>query len=878
MPLRLVRVRGRGLCGLAAFILSILLAAALQAEAPRPEETLPLGEIRERQIKADEVHAWRITVAPGTALLVTVDQHSIALMVEARGPEGREPIAVHAGERWGPEVLLLETAGEFRIEVRPQDKSVWPGKYTIRTETLLEGKSDKRDALTLMSRAGQETVLDTLESRRQAVALYRQALEAWRSLGDRAQEAETLSCIAILEANSSELRPATEDFLAGLKLWQELKERQREAETLNWLGNIYRDTQEVAKAREPLEKALSLWHGLEESFQEAETRGNLCLLELVQGSLSAALTGFQANLEFFRSRGIQTQEAKALHLIGAAYDFLGEPDKALASYESALSLRHALGDSYGEAETLNNIAVLHRTLGEWQEALRIYEQARVVLEPLGDRDLEARLFNNVAVVYNSLGEPERALPYLKKALKLRHDMGIRKAEVTSLNNLGSAWRRLGELKKALREHRRALALAVSLKDVAQQATSHLRLAEVHLDQADASAALGDLDTALALVRENGNRRIETEVLHQQARALTLAGRAREALPTLQEVLARRRAGRDRAGEAETLYVLAVAERSLGLADEARSHAEDAVARVEELRTGFLSADLRASFLATRGRVFSLLIDLLMDRKATDAGKDFDGDAFAISERAHARSLVDVLRAGNAGHTGSTAPPDLLKRRTTLLRGLSAKIEQKFKQSGERAATLQEEIEATLVDLNSVEAKIARLDQRFAAFSTMKSLAPKEIFDLLEPGTMLLEYSLGEDRSFLWALAAGQIHAFILPSQKEIENLARSVYEQMSTVGAGGTANREKAAEKLSQILLAPIWGDTATLGRLVVVPDGALGILPFAALPVPNRGRSWTSPGALKPLMERLEIVSIPSVTTLAVQRQRMAQRTPAAK
>src|ERR1700681_816484 len=120
MPPRVVPVRGRGLCGLAAAALSLLLAGSLRAEAPKPEETLPLGEVRERQIRADEAHVWKVTVAQGTALLVTVDQQSIALVLEAKGPEGREPIAVHAGDRWGPEVLLLEPGGEFRIEVRPR--------------------------------------------------------------------------------------------------------------------------------------------------------------------------------------------------------------------------------------------------------------------------------------------------------------------------------------------------------------------------------------------------------------------------------------------------------------------------------------------------------------------------------------------------------------------------------------------------------------------------------------------------------------------------------------------------------------------------------------------------------------------------------------
>ncbi|HEV7505978.1 MAG TPA: CHAT domain-containing tetratricopeptide repeat protein [Thermoanaerobaculia bacterium] len=875
MPSRLVPVRGRGLCGLAAVVLSTLLAAALQAEAPRPEETLPPGEVRERPIKSDEAQAWRVTVTPGTALLVTVDQHSIALVAEARGPEGQALIAVHAGDRWGPEVLLLETAGEFRIEVRPRDLAVWPGKYTIRTEALPAGKSARRDALALMSRAGQETVPDTADSKQRAVAIYRQALAAWRSLGERAWEAQTLFCLANLEAEASDLQPATENFLAGLKLWRELREPHREAETLNRLGLIYRDTQGIAKAREPLENALSLWHGLGERFDEAQTRGNLCLLELgEEKSLPAALAGLQENLAFFHGLGAEKQEEVTLHNIGAAYSLLGEPDKALDSYQSALAICHALGDRYGEAETLNNIASVHRALGEWQEALRIYDRVRIVLASLGDRDLDTALLNNTAFIYNNLGEPERALPYFEKALKLRREVGNRKAEVTSLNNLGSARRRLGDLKQALGEHRQALALAASLGDVVQQAASRLRLAEVRLDQGDASAALRDLDAALALLREKGNRRTETEVLHLQGRALTLAGRAREALPALQEVLVRRRAVRDRAGEAETLYALAVAERSLGLAAEARSHAEASVAQVEELRIGFASPDLRASFLATRQRAFSLLIDLLMDQDTAEPGRGHDREAFSVSERARARSLLDALRGANAG---SAAPAELLARRRVLLRRQNERVDQRWKQSGAGAEALEKEIDSILTEIDAVEAEIRRNDLRPAAFSTPQPAGPTEISGWLEPDTMLLEYSLGEDRSFLWAVEAGRIRSFVLPRRNEIETLVRQVYEELSTVESG-SARRGVAAEALSQALLGPVWSSATQLHRLVVVPDGELGILPFAALPVPDPGRSWKAPGAHKPVLEHLEVVSIPSATTLAVQRQRLEHRAPAAK
>jgi len=808
-------------------------------------------------------------VAPGASVLVTIDQRSIGLVAEVRGPGDRAPIVTGAGnDRWGPVVLLLDTAGDYRIEVRPREKA-WPGRYTMRAEAV-PSTGARHDALALMSRAGRESVPDTPESRKQATATYREALAAWRTLGERSWEAEALTCMANLEANSNDLRAATEDFQADLALWQELREPHREAETLNRLGVIYRDTLGVEKTRDPLESALSLWQRLGERFEEAEAYGNLCFLK--QGSLPAALVCFQETLASFRGLGIE-QEAAALHNIGAVYDNLGEPDEALGSYEQALAIRHALGDRYGEAETLNNIARVHRTLGEWQKALHIYDQVRVVLAPLGDRNLEAARLNNTGVIYNNLGEPERALPYFEKALELRRAVGNRSAEVTTLNNLGSAWRQLGDLKKALGLHSKALDRATS---AGQQATSRLGLAEVHLDQGDASAALRDLDAARELLRENGNRRTETEVLHQQGRALTLAGRAREAVPSLREALARRQAMRDRAGEVETLYALAVAERSLGLAAEARSHADEAVARVEELRTGFLSASLRTSFLATRRRAYSLMIDLLMDRHAAEPGKDYDREAFAISERARARTLLDVLRAGSAGRAGSTAPPELLTRRTALLRRLSAKADLRWTQTGARADALEGDINAILIELENVEAKIRSQDPRFAAFSSPpQPVGPKEISGWLEPGTMLLEYSLGEDRSFLWTVEAGQIHAFPLPRQKMIEDLARQVYKEMSTVESGN-ARRGAAAEKLGQILFGPIWKDAARLSRLVVVPDGALGLLPFAAMPVPDPGRSWKAPGAHQPLLEHLEVVSIPSATTLAAQR--LQRRSPATR
>jgi CHAT domain-containing protein/tetratricopeptide (TPR) repeat protein len=853
----------------ALLLLAVVFLAALAAPGGAGEEGEALlpGQVQERPISAGETHPYHVEVVDAP-LLVTVEQRGIDLVVEAEGPATR--FATDTGDfRWGAEILLLEGAGGYRIKIHTREQSVGPGRFAIQVEALPASPDERRAALSLMSRAGQETRERTSEARRRAMASYRAALEAWRSLGERRWEAETLSTIAGWEQELSELQPAIEDHLRALALWRELGEPHREAATLSWLGVARLQAGEIEAAREAMLSTRALWQRLGERFDEGETRSNLCGLEHLSGALPAALACYAETRALFRDLGDSSQEARILNNIGGIYDLMGEPDAALESYTKALTLRREIGDRREEARVLNNIAVVHRSLGDWQEALRLYGQAREILAALGDRQQEAALLNNIGFTYNNLGEPQRARPFLEDALKLRRQIGDRRGEAITLNNLGSVWRNLDDLDKALEHHRQALNLAVTLDDPRQEAVSRIRLAEAQLEQGDAAAALRELGPALATLREAGHRRAEVQALQLQGRAFSLAGRPREAKPVLEDVLARCRTLRDRVGEAEALQALAAVERSLGLAGEARSHAEEAVERVEELRrTGFVSPDLRAAFLATQRRAYSLLIDLLMDRHAAEPAKGHDRAALEVSERARARSLLDVLHSGSAGRTGSAVPAGLRERRQSLRRRLSAKADQQLKQSGAKAEALGREIEALLAELDGVEAEIRRLDPLYAAVSEPRALGVEDIAGLLDPGTLLLEYSLGEDRSYLWEIAAGSLRGFLLPPQREIEALARRLHEELSTLEAGA-GHRTDAAGELSRILLGEAWPEASRYRRLVVVPDAALHVLPFGALPAPGSGR---------PLLEQFEIVSVPSATTLALQRQRLRHRRPAAK
>jgi CHAT domain-containing protein len=135
----------------------------------------------------------------------------------------------------------------------------------------------------------------------------------------------------------------------------------------------------------------------------------------------------------------------------------------------------------------------------------------------------------------------------------------------------------------------------------------------------------------------------------------------------------------------------------------------------------------------------------------------------------------------------------------------------------------------------------------------------------------LEYSLGEKRSFLWAVTPSSLRVFTLPGRAEIEAVALRAYGLITMSNQRQhKGSSELAAEELSLMILGPA---VAELGRkrLAIVSDGVLQYTPFGALPNPV----VTGAGAHKrrPLIVDYEVVSLPSSSVLATMRREMNER-----
>src|SRR6185437_16145780 len=121
---------------------------------------------------------------------------------------------------------------------------------------------------------------------------------------------------------------------------------------------------------------------------------------------------------------------------------------------------------------------------------------------------------------------------------------------------------------------------------------------------------------------------------------------------------------DRKVMALTLFYLARVQRDLGNTREARKLIEEALQRVEKLRTQVASQQLRATLFASVQQYREFYIDLLMRLHKENPSQHLDAAAFNASETGRARSLLELLSEANA-EIDHGVDPELLKRKRSL---------------------------------------------------------------------------------------------------------------------------------------------------------------------------------------------------------------------
>ena len=600
-----------------------------------------------------------------------------------------------------------------------------------------------------------------------------------------------------------------------------------------------------------------------------------------RGNLRKALDYYNHSLSLWRQVQNRSKQAEVLIGLGYAFSNVSEPEKALASYKEALDLSKEANDFHMQAATYRGIGNLHTKQGEFQQALTSLFESLKLLDHYEGRLLKARVIAAIGYAYENIGETDRALDYDQQATEMFHDIGNRWGEAELRWDMGHLHFMRGDDEEAINQYEKALVLFTELKMPRFQAQTLRDLGVVYETRGEYDKAIDRLVQSLALIRSGQDQRHKASILTYLGRLQQRLGNPAVARDLYRQALPLTRQAADIPGEAFTLFNQARLELAAGKPQQARPLIERSLRLIENVRNRVLNPNLRAAYVGTIHEYYEVYVDVLMQSAKLDPSGTGVALAFEASEHAHARTFVESLREGRA-NLSRGVDAELLERQKSLEVALNTKAKRRMQLLAEKNEASAKQLSAELNSLTSqyeqLQVEIQSKNPRYAALTQPQPLTVSQIQQqVLDDDSVLLEYMLGEERSYVWAITRTEISGFELPPRAQIESAARKFRELL-------TANQPLAKETAQQLQTrlreadAHIPAAAATLGdlltkplqhklgrkRLIIVPDGVLHSIPFQPLTVASPAGAATSEERT-PLVANHVIVYEPSASALAL-------------
>ncbi|OKH29388.1 hypothetical protein NIES2101_43450, partial [Calothrix sp. HK-06] len=504
-----------------------------------------------------------------------------------------------------------------------------------------------------------------------------------------------LSQVAVVQANDNVKAPAQESSDGTRAEAQRLLD---EAEKLRKQGTA----KSLRSSIEKLFETLKLCQEICDEKSQAYILNNIGYIYDSLGEKQQALKFYNQSLPLSIEVADKAQQAKTLNNIGGVYDSFGDKQQALKFYNQSLPLKIEVGDKAGQAITLNNIGGVYFSLGDKQQALKFYNQSLPLTIEVGDKAGQAITLNNIGRVYLDLGDKQQALKFYNQSLPLRIEVGDKAGQAVTLNNIGCVYSLLGDKQQALKFYNQSLPLRIEIGDKAGQAVILNNIGRVYLDLGDKQQALKFYNQSLPLSVQVG----------------------------------------DKAGQATILWNIAYLERNRGNISESLKQIQAAIEIIESLRKTYTNKDLQSTYFSTVQDYYQFDINLLMELHKKYPNQGYDTTAFNISERARARSLVDLLAESNA-NIRKGVDPKLFEEEQLILGKIEAvqKRLQEPSTSKDKTGTekLKQENENLLNQYRELVDKIRTTSPQYGDIQYPEPLELKQIQQQLDKDTLLLQY-------------------------------------------------------------------------------------------------------------------------------------------
>ena len=560
--------------------------------------------------------------------------------------------------------------------------------------------------------------------------------------------------------------------------------------------------------------------------------------------------------------------------IGTRYFAQNMMTEATQYYELALQSWQQQSNVEKEAAILISLGYVEGRKGEWLNGISYLTQAQNLIDERNDLTQLARAATGMAYVFNESGLPENGLIHFQRAMEYFRQAGNIPAYNRQMMTVAYTHFLLKNYDEALKQLQQPLQYFEALSDLRSKlyaAECHEYLGRIYLATGEYDLALYHLQPVPAIYESAGNNRDAAQVhalIGQIYERRGAVDRARTIYLNASQIF---RQVDDRINDAAVRFALGRLELNRNNYDAAESYLKDSIKTTEDIRQDLSSRVFAAAFSASVHDRYEAYIECLMRKHKQQPAKGLELQAFEASELARARSLAELL-SDTQTKIVAGVDPKLAEQERMLRFAIRTKVDQTITLL---AGDYKKE------DLNTVETSLTRLREQhkrvvqqlqkqnphYDQIKETANYSVKQIQDLIieDDQTMLLEYFLGRNASYVWAITRNGAKVFDLKKAGDITQAVRNVYELIKVEPGKDTEQRVNAAtSELSKLVLDPV-ANELNARRIIVVADGALNYIPFQLLPLSSRNRA--------PLVANYEIVNAPSASVLGQLRQEKQQR-----
>lgn len=711
--------------------------------------------------------------------------------------------------------------------------------------------------------------------------------------------ADTLDYLGLVSYLGSRYRKAEDYYNRSLALRKQFLGGGLDiAWSMNGLGDVAFDQGDLVKAEDSYRHAFNIAQRFApDSLVVGTALTNLCLISYRHGDLSGAETCQRqalASQDRLAPHGLDV--ATSLRRLGEISDRRGDLAQAEEYVSRSLDIRQQLvPSSPAVANSLVKLGVIADRKGDLIEAEKHYIRALGIQEKLDPASLTvARSLHALGSVAQKRRDFARAQAYHHRALGIYQKILPGSLLVAnSLIHLALLADDLEDQAKAEYYCRKALAIKQKIApDTIDLAENLNVMGQIMFNHRAFHQAESYLQQALSIQRKlnPGSLQVASNlhflgmISHARGDVFSAQNLEDEAL-SIQEKLAPATLS-----HAEMLASLASILRDEDRWDSSAQLYERSLEALEGYVTRFGGGtEPRSQLRASYAHLYEEYANLLMQQGNPEL-------AFAVSERQRARSLLEMLTQARIDiHKG--IDDRLLEQEHRLQKTWTARSSERIQllahnPGQQQLAQADKEIEELSKQYQELQEEIRQKSPDYAALTNPRTLRVSEVQKLLDPNTLLLEYSLGKETSFLWVVSSEGFSSYQLPKRTEIEHLVRRAYQLLTAPGQitpgesvgrrrGRLENAQRAywktAASLSHMILGPASAQLKDK-RLLIVSDGALQYAPFAALPEPD-SRDNALHRVNPPLMVRHEIANLPSASVLAALRENaIGRKAPASE